>query len=292
VPDFCTDYCLARSGVESDCVTVQLADSSFNEERMGETRVHQEVEVTYEYIEENNEAASSCFTTKDFTCPEKCNAENDYDCCIESGKCWNKGCTSCDETQCQFSSDCPDTCDEGVVVRHMCNLETGSCDEFKRISCTEERFEGESFPGVCNEGVCEISLTALEARRAQLREESIDLNNGFMNIGAVRAKFESQCRAQVAVMLGEFVTEAAMLVKPYGKTVAKVLTEPAQKILDILLNVAAGGDPPALSQSEQLVWTCKQSTILTEQEAILDEEYAHIIEKIARYDEKIAELKA
>jgi len=86
----------------------------------------------------DNQTNQTCSSVSDGICPANCAAGSDYDCCINTGKCWNEliGCSECKSVirKCSNISDviCPDNCMVGSDIdccnnAGMCWLEGKGC---------------------------------------------------------------------------------------------------------------------------------------------------------------------
>ncbi len=288
---YCSKNCLRKSkfldSVPSECIKVSVAHSRFSESSGIILTI--QLGTSEEEVEE-----APCLTTDDDSCPDNCNAKNDFNCCVADGKCWIKGtCKSCNEGECEMLSDCTPICENNLLWKQACDVNIAECEKTFSEDCTNQldTIAGRDLGRICFEGSCVMDKTALESYKKELSEEYKSYTRTRQELTTLRNRFQDEIIYGASKLTTSALTSTYEALSLLTGQLAVLLTESTVRLLGEGIANAYGGDPASMNTAEYFVWNLKARDKIDEEIPIIDQKMEEVFEKAEAVDVMIKSLE-
>jgi hypothetical protein len=274
VPNFCNNYCVNRSGflsqVSEECFIITVQDSRFKSE--GVPTVYWEQK--YELTEEPENTTNQENNLEDNTSQENIVEE------IVQGNC-------------QFDSDCKDTCVGTKIVDYYCDLKEYTCEIAKETDCAQEKeiIIGKEYSKICSNLNCVISKTELEDYKKEISDIWKQHNDLRQELTKLEFLMDDIMLKQAEGITQELMIKTFNSLNTISGNWIQLIADITINTIDDGLAALARGDTTNMDKGETFAWAYNNREKIREETRIIDEKLLILSNMTKELTQKISELE-
>jgi hypothetical protein len=262
LPSFCTNECVTRSNylssVGEECLIITVQDSRFKLNE-GETPTIY-IEQKYELIKNNTTEEKNNLVEENKIEEENMSNKENIEEEIVQGNC-------------QFDSDCKDTCNGTKIIDYYCDLSNYTCKIAKETDCSIEKelIVGKEYSKTCSNLICTFNKTELEKDKLAVSNLWKEHNNLRQELTNLEVLMDDIMLKQIEGITQELMVKTFNSLNIISGNYIQLIADVTVNSIDDGLNALKNGDQTSMNKADTFSWAYNHREKIRAEIKIIDE---------------------